>query len=161
MPRITSLKSRILDKKDREILMILQDDGRESLTSIAKKVGLSIDSVNNRIKEMQNKGIFYFGIFVNPRIVGYPFVVEVRIKLRNITDKDKNSFINHLRQNPRVIDLFSTIGDTDITCVLVAKDANELDKISTEIRNTYANIIADWKGLLVLKTHKLERYDLE
>jgi len=37
MPVEMSLKSRILDKKDRQILMILQDNGRESLTNIAKK----------------------------------------------------------------------------------------------------------------------------
>ena len=53
MPVGKSLKSRIIDDKDKKILMLLQDDGRIQLKAIAKKIGLSIDSVHKRIKEMQ------------------------------------------------------------------------------------------------------------
>ena len=50
--------------------------------------------------------------------------------------------------------------DFDLTCVLIAKDTNELDEISTKIRQKYSNLIADWKAMLILKTHKFEYYDL-
>ena len=93
MPVKTSLKSRILDKKDRQILTILQDNGRESLTKIAKKVGLSIDSVNNRLKAMSNKGIFEPGIFINPEKIGFPLIVDVYIKLKSMSLEEKNQFI--------------------------------------------------------------------
>jgi len=161
MPVKTTLKSRILDKKDREILMILQKNSRETLTKIAKKVNLSIDSVNNRIKEMQRKGIFSFDMLnINPQALGFPLVADVKIKLHNITEKEKTSFLNHLKAHPRVIDLLSIMGDYDITCVLIAKDANELDKISLEVRQRYSSIISDWRSVLILKTHKFEFYDL-
>lgn len=162
MPVKTKLKSRILDKKDREILMILQENSRESLTNIAKKVRLSIDSVNKRIKEMQRKGIFDFRtINIDPKAMGFPLIADVKIKLHNITEKEKNTFINHLKSHPRVIDLLSIMGDYDLTCVLIAKDTNELENISTEIRQRFSNMIADWRGMLILKTHKYEYYDLE
>ena len=160
MPVNTTLKSRALDNKDREILMILQKDGRESLTDIAKKVKLSIDSVHNRIKEMQKKGIFYFGVFINPQAIGFPLVADIKIKINNITEDEKNKFISYLKGHPRVIDLLAVMGDYDFTCVIIAKDSNELDSISTEIRQKYNNIIADWKGFLILKPHKFEYYDL-
>src|SRR3989338_2801941 len=160
MPYESALKSRILNEKDRLILMILQKNARESLTHIAKQVGLSIDSVNKRIKEMQRKKIFEFWTAIDPKAIGFPLTIDIKIKLQNITEDAKNQFINHLKNHPRVIDLFSTVGDTDITCVFIAKNAPEFEKISTEIRQKFSNIIADWRGILVLKVHKLEFYDL-
>ena len=161
MPVKTTLKSRILDKKDRAILMILQKNSRESLTNIAKKVHLSIDSVNKRIKEMQRKDIFDFSMLnIEPRAIGFPLVADVKIKLRNITEKEKNALIGYLKEHPRVIDLLSIMGDYDLTCVLIAKDTNELEKISLRIRQKYSDLIADWRSILILKTYKFEHYDL-
>ncbi len=161
MPHKTKLSSRILDEKDKKILMILQENGREQLKSIANKVGLSIDSVHKRIKEMLRKGIFETGIFIEPRVMGFPLVADVKIKLRNITEEQKKKFIKHLVEHPRVIELLSIMGDFDFTCVLIAKDTNELEEISTEIRQKHSDMIADWKSVLVLKTHKFEYYDLQ
>lgn len=160
MPVKTTLKSRQLDEKDVKILMQLQGDGRMQLTEIAKKVNLSIDSVHKRIKEMQRKEIFTSGIFIEPRKIGFPLVTDIKIKLRNITEKEKQAFLEYLKNHPRVIDLLSVMGDFDLTCVIIAKDTDELDKVSTEIRQKYSDMIADWKGMLILKTHKFEFYNL-
>lgn len=160
MPVKAKLSSRTIDDKDKKILMLLQEDGRMQLTEIAKKVNLSIDSVHKRIKEMQRKNIFYSGIFINPRTIGFPLIADVKIKLRNITEAEKKELIESLNSHPRVIDLLSIMGDFDLTCVLIAKDTNELDEISTKIRQKYSNMIADWKAMLILKTHKFEYYDL-
>src|SRR3989338_4715746 len=160
MPAEIALKSRILDQKDREILMILQENGRESITQIAKKVGRSIDSVYNRVKVMIEKGIFRAGIFIDPRVIGFPLVVDVKIKLRNVSTETKEKFIHHLIAHPRVTSLFSITGNYDFLCVLIAKDTNELEEVATQIRNKYEGYIADWETMLFLKTYKLEKYDL-
>jgi len=160
MPVKTTLKSRAVDEKDKKILMMLQDDGRMQLTTISKKVGLSIDSVHKRIKEMKRKGIFETGIFIEPRNLGFPLIVDVKIKLQNISQKEKDDFIEHLVDHKRVIDLLSIMGDFDLTCVIIAKDTNEFEDISTQIRQKYSGMIADWRAMLILKTHKFERYDL-
>jgi hypothetical protein len=52
------------------------------------------------------------------------------------------------------------MGDYDFTCVLIAKDSNDLEEISTEIRQRFKELILEWKGMLILKTHKFEYYDL-
>jgi len=160
MPVKTKLSLRALDEKDRKILMILQENGREQLTIIAKKVNLSIDSVHKRMKEMQKKEIFGAGIWIEPRKIGFPLVADIKIKLRNITEEEKQSFIKYLTDHPRVIDLLSILGDFDLTCVVIAKDTNELDEVSTKIRQKFSEIIADWKSVLILKTHKFEHYSL-
>ncbi len=160
MPVKTKLSSRTLDDKDKKILMILQENGREQLKSIAGKVNLSIDSVHKRIKEMRKKGIFHSGIFINPRVIGFPLIIDIKIKLRNINDDKKKKFIDYLVCHPKIIELLSIMGDFDLTCVIIAKDTKELDETSMQIRQKYSEIIDDWKSVLILKTHKFEYYDL-
>ena len=160
MPAKQALKSRILDEKDEQILMILQEDGRETITNIAKKVGLSIDSVFNRMKALREKGVFTPGIFIDPRVIGFQLIVDVRIKLQNITPEMKERFIKHLTSHNRVTNLFSITGKYDFLCTIIAKDTNELEEIITEIRNKYTNYTQDWETTLFLKTYKIERYDL-
>ncbi len=140
--------------------MVLQEDGRESITNIAKKVGLSIDSVFNRVKELQRKGVFVPGIFIDPRVIGFQLIVDVRIKLHNITPEMKEQFVKHLSSHNRVTNLFSITGRYDFLCTIVAKDTIELEEILTTIRNKYKDYTQDWETTLFLKTYKLEKYDL-
>lgn len=154
-------KKPFLDKKDKEILMTLQENGRESLTDIARKVKLSIDSVHKRIKRMKQQEIFKPGIFINPRAIGFPLVMDIKIKLKNITEEDESKFISYLKNHPNVTELLSVMGDFDLTCVLIAKNTDELEGISTGIRQKFRSLIDDWKGILILKTHKFEEYNLK
>jgi len=160
MPKKQRLSSRVVDDRDLEIIMLLQKDGRMSLTEIAKKVRLSIDSVHNRIKAMQRKEIFWTGIFVNPRALGFPLLADVKIKLKNISEESREKLIKYLTEHHSVIDLLGVMGDYDLTCVLIAKDSGELEKVSMEIRHRFKDLIDEWKSILILKTYKFEQYDL-
>jgi len=160
MPIGKSLKSRVIDDKDVKILMLLQDDGRMQLKAIAKKVSLSIDSVHKRIKEMIRKGVFQPGIFINPQVIGFPLIADIKIKLGNVTKGERDAFIEYLKDFKRCIELHAILGDHDFTCVLIAKDGNELEQLSTKIRQKFKEIIMDWKSFLILKNYKFEEYDL-
>lgn len=160
MPRKQSLKSRILDDKDKKILMLLQEDGRMQFKAISKKVSLSIDSVHRRIDEMMRKKVFTPGIFIDPRVIGFPLLADIKIKLKNVDEDEREKFIKYLQEHKRCIELLALMGDYDFTCVLIAKDSNELEKLSTQIRQKFKELILEWKGLLVLKTYKFEKYNL-
>ncbi|HLD57513.1 MAG TPA: Lrp/AsnC family transcriptional regulator [archaeon] len=160
MPTGKAFKSRVIDEKDKKILMILQEDGRESLTKIARKVGLSVDSVKKRMGNLKEKGIIdKIGVWINPNALGYNLIVDNKIKLHNITKVEREEFIQYLKNNRNVIDLLSIIGDYDLTCVIIAKNANDYEIISTEIRQVYNKLIADWTSMLILKPHKFEEYN--
>ena len=161
MPVKLALKSRIIDDKDKKILGILQENGREQLNKIAKKVDLSIDTTHKRIKVMIEKGVFYPTILIDPRVVGYPLIADIKIKLKNVSQNEREKFISYLQKHPRCIELLSLMGDFDFTCVLIAKDSNELESLSTEIRQKHKELIDEWKGNLILKTYKFEEYLLD
>ena len=158
MPVKTKLSSRALDEKDKEILRILQGNGREQIKRISKKVGLSMNSTSRRIDEMLRKEIFKPTILIDPDKIGFPLIADIKIKLKNVTQIELDKFISYLQKHPRCIELLSSMGDYDFTCVLIAKNGDELDKISTEIRQKFRDLIDGWKGNFVLKSYKFEEY---
>jgi Lrp/AsnC family transcriptional regulator, leucine-responsive regulatory protein len=160
MPKNSPLKSRVLDEKDKKILMLLQEDARMQLKDISKKVRLNIDSVHKRIKEMKRKELFSLRAEVNPRKIGFPIVADIKIKLKNVSEVEREKFIKYLQGHKSVTTLLAVMGDYDFTCVLIAKDGDDLEKTSTQIRQKFKELILEWKGLLVLKTYKFEEYDL-
>ncbi len=162
MPLKSTLEPEFLDPKDKQILLLLQKNARESLTNIAKQVSLTIDSVHARIKKLQEKGIIVeVTVLLNPRTFGYPLIADVKIKLFNITEEETNRFLSYLTAHPKVVDLLTLMGDYDITCVLIAKNTEELEATSREIRQRFKGIIADWRAFLILKAYKFEKYALE
>jgi Lrp/AsnC family leucine-responsive transcriptional regulator len=55
--RIQKESVRTLDKLDRKILRILQDDGRISMKDLGEQVGLSITPAIERVKRMERDGV--------------------------------------------------------------------------------------------------------
>ena len=78
MPVKTKLSSRALDEKDKEILRILQGNGREQIKRISKKVGLSMNSTSRRIDEMLRKEIFKPTILIDPDKIGFPLIADIK-----------------------------------------------------------------------------------
>ena len=151
-----------LDSKDKRLLHILQQNGRESLTNLAKAINLSIDSTHKRLKKLQERGIITrFGIFIDPKALGYEFVADVRVKLQNISEEEFTILLNYLKAHPNVIELITTLGDFDVTCALIARNTQELESISREIRQRFRNLIDDWKSVISLQVYKFEEYGIE
>jgi Lrp/AsnC family transcriptional regulator len=149
-----------LDKKNLLILNILQENCRMSLTSISKKVGLSVDSVKKRINKMMINEIFYPKIQLRPRHFGFPNMVDVRIKLHNHNQKEVQEFISYLKENPFVIEVFTLSGEWNFSIVFIAKDFSDIAGISEDIRNRFSKIINDWSESLTTCVHKFEKYDM-
>ena len=137
MPVNQAIKSRIVDEKDKKILLELQKDGRTSLTKMAKQLNISVDSVKNRMEALRQKNIYHPSIFINPRALGFSIIADIKIKLGNITTEERNRFIKHLSSNPHCTELLSVLGDYDFTCVIIAKNTDELDKIQNKIREEF------------------------
>lgn len=151
-----------IDSKNCEILQILHKNSRTSLTEIAKKVGLSIDSVNKRIQKMIENKIFSSTIIMRHRYCGFNNVVEVKIKLQNLHEKEEyERFINFLKEYPRVTEVFSIAGEGDISMVFITKNALEQGKITHEIRTKFGKIIGSWSESLTITAHKFEDYNFK
>lgn len=149
-----------VDKKDLQLLNLLQEDCRMSLTKLAAHIGRSIDATKKRLKKLQEQGYFFPKVQVRPRHLGYPYIVDVKIKLHNYDNTTLETFNNYLLEHPRVAELFSISGEWDYTLVLIAKDHEDLARLGDEIRDKFNSIIADWQESLTKVAYKFETYDL-
>lgn len=151
-----------IDSRNCEILQLLHQNSRTSLTDISKKVGLSIDSVNKRINKMIKNKIFVPSILLRHRYCGFNNVVEVKIKLQNLDETEQfKKFIAFLKEHPRVTEVFSIAGEWDLSIVIIAKNAIEQGKITYEIRSKFGRVISSWSESLTITAHKFEDYNFK
>ena len=137
-----------LDEKDCTILDMLQDNCRTSLTSMAKRIGLSIDSVTKRIKKMEKNALFHSRIQIRPRNLGFTNIVDVKIKLNNHSKKEIEMLIDNLIKNPRVAEVFSIGGLWDLSIVIVSKNAEDLEDVALEILKSFWDLLNNLRGLI-------------
>ncbi|MDP7260350.1 MAG: Lrp/AsnC family transcriptional regulator [archaeon] len=149
-----------LDEKDCIILNMLQENCRVSLTDMAKRVGLSVDSVKKRVKKMENSKIFYPRVQIRPRHLGFENIVDVKIKLHNYTSDELSAFVKFLKDNQQVPEVFLVSGEWDLSLVIMAKNSEDLGELTASIRKRFGNIIREWSESLTTIAHKFETYDM-
>ncbi len=147
---------REIDAKDRNIINILGENGREKYTSLAKKIGLSIDATKKRVDTLIKDGVITPTVLVNFDAVGLPVCSHVYIKLAPPSEAKYEEFIAYLKKNSRILYVMFMLGDYDVYLVVLAKDTKELGDIKHEIRQKFSAVIADWKELIVSGWAKYE-----
>jgi DNA-binding Lrp family transcriptional regulator len=130
-----------LDLKDRKILAELDFDARMPYSLLAKKVGLSKQSVENRISNLLKSGVIKgFYPVINVPKLGYSYC-RLALTLQNITKEKKNEIIKYLNEHPRVFWLFDMQGIFDIFLVVWAKSLNEFRIFVEEIESLFGEYI--------------------
>jgi DNA-binding Lrp family transcriptional regulator len=132
-----------LTTKDKRILYELDMDARQSNSSIAKKVGLSKEVVNYRIKRLESKKVIdnYYAI-LNIQKIGYMYC-RFLIKLQNISPEDEEKLIEHLKKDKRVGWIILLQGELDFAIVMWAKSILEIRKFGDEIMHHYGKYIKE------------------
>ncbi len=76
-----------MDRQDRQILNILQKDGRCSYAEIGRSVGLSITAVKDRVDKLQNKSILKnFSASIDEKSAGYGIIAFVLVGIDKSED---------------------------------------------------------------------------
>ena len=121
-----------MDDTDRQLIGLLRNDARTSIASLAKSLGVSRGTVQNRMARLAANGT----------IVGYtvrlkPDVEEQRIQAFMTVAVEGNQLdavIKALRGEPAVTSLYSTNGRWDIVAELRAESLEGFDRVLGRIR---------------------------
>ena len=71
----------IVDAKDLAILEALQEDGRISLASLGRRIGLSQPAMSERVKRLEERGIIMgYGARVSPEVLGLRMTAIIRLR---------------------------------------------------------------------------------
>jgi Lrp/AsnC family leucine-responsive transcriptional regulator len=70
-----------VEDTDRQILLLLAQDGRMSFTDLAKETGLSVSAVHQRVRRLEKRGaIKGFSAQLDPDEIGLPLTAFISIK---------------------------------------------------------------------------------
>ncbi|WP_203289768.1 Lrp/AsnC family transcriptional regulator [Metabacillus sp. cB07] len=110
-----------MDPINRQILTILQEDGRVSMTVLGKKVSLSVPAVTERVRKMEDQGIIkgYKAEIDNVKI-DKPVQAFILMKTHRCS-----AFREFCKQNPLVIECHRLTGEYSYL-VKIVTGSNEL-----------------------------------
>jgi len=144
-----------LDKIDKHIVQLLQEDGKQTTKEISNKTGLSVTAVYERIKKLErDKIITKYVALVNPKKVAKSFLVFCHIKLGQHTKEFVAVFEKEVVKLKEVLECHHVSGDYDYILKLRVKDMDEyrdfmLTKLTTikHIGSTHSTfVISDIKN---------------
>ena len=133
-----------LDLKDRKILYELDLNCRQSNTQIGKKVGLSKQVVDYRIKRMQDEGIIkYFWTAINTFKLGYN-VFRIYINFQYVSTELKKEIIQHFVNYKNVWAVLSLKAEIDFDVVVWVKDVYDFYQFWNETLDKYEDYFSKY-----------------
>jgi Lrp/AsnC family leucine-responsive transcriptional regulator len=106
--------SRELDKIDRQILRIMQREGRISYVDLGERVGLSTTPCMERVKRLEReKFILSYGARLNPQKLQANLLVFVEISLTSKSASIFEDFRKAATKLPHVLECHLVSGDFD------------------------------------------------
>ncbi|WP_395341787.1 Lrp/AsnC family transcriptional regulator [Ningiella sp. W23] len=116
-----------MDKTDIQILKVLQEDGRISLSDLADEVGLSKTPCWNRVKHLEDTGVIKgYGAWVDEQKLD----MQIRAMIHVVIDFSMSSaFEKAAVDHSSVIRCAAVTGDFDYILEVSAKDMLEFDAL--------------------------------
>lgn len=130
-----------LTVKDRRILGELFQNARAPFSVIAKKVRLSKESVNYRVKRLFESGLLVgFNTVLDVRKLGWEMFF-VYVRLRNIDFKQENTILEFLKAHPNVAQLFKCVGNYDVIVKVFVRHAADVDVLMKDVEARFVGNI--------------------
>jgi DNA-binding Lrp family transcriptional regulator len=120
------------DAIDRAILEALDADPRMTILGIAHRTGLARGTVQARLDRFEREAVLRpHSVRINPEALGMGISAHVAAEL----DQHRIDLaVEGLRAIPEVIECLAPAGETDLLCRVVARDPDDLYRVSEEIR---------------------------
>ncbi|HWH63069.1 MAG TPA: Lrp/AsnC family transcriptional regulator [Ginsengibacter sp.] len=114
-----------LDKKDLEILKLLQENARITIKEISGKIHLSTTPVHERIKRMEESGVIkQYATLVNHEKVKKGLMVICYVSLKQHSKNAGVKFIKTIHELNEVVECFSISGEFDFMLKVICEDMN-------------------------------------
>ncbi len=144
-----------IDDVDLRILSVLQDDCRLSFNKISRKLGISVGTAFNRVKNLEKKGILKgYTAIVDSGKLGYSLTAIIMVQAEGtfLTDVE-----NEIAKTANVVAVYDITGDYDATVIAKFKDRASLNAfiknllamphIKRTVTNVALNIVKEDHGV--------------
>jgi Lrp/AsnC family leucine-responsive transcriptional regulator len=120
-----------MDRFDRHILQILQDDGRISNQDLADRIGLSPSPCLRRVRALEEAGIVSgYRAVLNAKALGYTLMALIYISMDKHTPERFEHFEKEISQIAEILECLLITGqDADYQIKVVVKDMDAFQEL--------------------------------
>jgi len=120
-----------LDRFDRQILQVLQQDGRISNQDLADRIGLSPSPCLRRVRALEESGIVTgYRALLNAKALGYTLMALIYISMDMHTPERFENFEKEVGQIGEVLECLLITGqDADYQLKVVVKDMDAFQEL--------------------------------
>jgi DNA-binding Lrp family transcriptional regulator len=120
-----------LDNIDYQLIDLLYIDSRMKYTEMADHLGVSVGSIHNRIKALEERGVIKkFTVQLAPEELGLDLtvIIEIQIEVKYLEEVN-----NNLQKISQIISLYNTTGGTDILAIARFKSRKNMNRVLQEV----------------------------
>jgi DNA-binding Lrp family transcriptional regulator len=120
-----------LDGTDTRLLSAMARDPRGTVVALAQKLGLSRNTVQARMAQLEKKHVFLsFERRINPVSLGYPLMAFISV---HVQQQKLGTLAAELADIPEILEAYCLTGSADLLLRVVALDAEDLFRINGKI----------------------------
>jgi Lrp/AsnC family leucine-responsive transcriptional regulator len=121
-----------LDRKEREILTILQAEGRISNVDLAERVSLSESPCFRRVKRLEESGLIQgYTARLDQRELGLQVTAFVQVSLEK-DDSSQREFLSRVEAEDHIVECHAMSGSHDFLLKVVAYSMDHFSELSMQ-----------------------------
>jgi Lrp/AsnC family leucine-responsive transcriptional regulator len=118
-----------LDAIDRQIIEILQEEGRIANNELAKRVGLTTTPTLERVRRLEREGVIRgYTAWIDKEKIDKGLTVFCSIKLSVHQLAELETFTHEIERTPEILACYNTTGDYDYLLHVVVRDTAEYEQ---------------------------------
>ena len=130
-----------LHQSDRTILELLQKNSRVKLESIASKTGLSVATIQRRVKHFKSTSVIQQETAViSQEAVGYGMTFLIMVELEQEKAHQLDSFRKKVTAEPQVQQCYYITGEADFSLIALAKSIDDFEQLTHRLFFDDANV---------------------
>ena len=122
-----------LDRKERDILQVLQTEGRISNVELADRVGLSESPCFRRVKRLEESGLIQgYAARLDQRQLGLQVTAFVQVSLDKQDDRKQRDFLTRVEAEEHIVECHAMSGSHDFLLKVLAYSMDHFSELSMQ-----------------------------
>lgn len=143
-----------LEKVDLQVLSLLSTNARMSSIQMAKRIGVSANTVIKKIEGMEARNIIVgYKPFLNLEKTPYS-IYKALIKFQNNTEQIENKIIDYLKTDARVVAIIRLIGLWDFEIEFEVDSWQAMRALTSQTRDKFTDVIKEFEILPLFREYK-------
>jgi len=145
-----------LDRLDRRLLRLLQQNNRRRLRDLAEELSISAPTCLRRMRRLEALGVIRaHAALLDPRRLGFGVVAFIEVSLAHSSGSEMSAFERRMQRCPEVIQCSELAGEVDYLLTVMVADMPEFSDF-TRRQLADDRRVHSYRSLLVMRQTKNE-----